>query len=88
MKNLWTVLPPLLADNFGFLEAVNASDGCGVIDDSGEFRLGGGHDDHGSQEGRSGHGGRGGRDRANREGIPPWGRERRDGRGYERDGRS
>lgn len=43
MKNLWMVLPPLLADNFGFLEAVNASDGCGVIDDSGEYRHGGGH---------------------------------------------
>lgn len=62
MKNLWTVLPPLLADNFGFLEAVNASDGCGVIDDSGEYRLGGGHEGHGCHEGRGG-----------REGHrPPW----------------
>lgn len=85
MKNLWTVLPPLLADNFGFVEAVNASDGCGVIDDSGEFRLGGGHDGHGGQEG---HGGRGGRDRADREGIPPWGREKRNGRVHEGDRRS
>lgn len=68
MKNLWTVLPPLLADNFGFLEAVNASDGCGIVDDSGEYRLGGSHDGHG------GHGGHGGRDRGGRgEGHrPPW----------------
>ncbi|MGN0976488.1 MAG: nitrogenase component 1 [Faecousia sp.] len=59
MKNLWTVLPPLLADNFGFLEAVNASDGCGVIDDSGDYRTGG-HNDHGGHEGYSGHEGHGG----------------------------
>lgn len=39
MKNLWMVLPPLLADNFGMIEALRHSDGCGVIDDSGDFRL-------------------------------------------------
>lgn len=43
MKNLWTTLPPLLSDNFGLIEVVNASDGCAVIDDSGEFRLDGSH---------------------------------------------
>lgn len=51
MKNLWTTLPPLLSDNNGLLEIVKNSDGCAVIDDSGDFRLGGGH----------GHGGHGGR---------------------------
>lgn len=40
MKNLWMFLPPLLADNFGMIEVLRRSDGCGVIDDSGEFRLG------------------------------------------------
>lgn len=49
MKNLWTVLPPLLSDNFGFIEVIKGSDGCGIIDDSGDYRLGGGHG------GRSGH---------------------------------
>ena len=39
MKNLWMFLPPLLADNFGMIEVLRRSDGCGVIDDSGEFRL-------------------------------------------------
>lgn len=43
MKNLWTTLPPLLSDNFGLIEVVNASDGCAVIDDSGDFRLDGSH---------------------------------------------
>lgn len=62
MKNLWTVLPPLLADNFGFLEAVNTSDGCGIVDDSGEYRLGGGHDGHGGRD-------RKGRGEGHR---PPW----------------
>lgn len=42
MKNLWTVLPPLLADSFGFLEILKNSDGCGVIDDSGDMRPSGG----------------------------------------------
>ena len=51
MKNLWTVLPPLLSDNFGFMEIIRHSDGCGVIDDSGGFRIGGGH---GGREKRQG----------------------------------
>ena len=59
MKNLWTVMPPLLSDNFGFIEVVKNSDGCGIIDDSGDFRLGGGHGGH---EGHGGHGGRGSRE--------------------------
>ena len=46
MKNLWTILPPLLSDNFGFTEVIRHSDGCGVIDDSGRFRVGGGHGGH------------------------------------------
>lgn len=80
MKNLWTVLPPLLADNFGFLEAVNASDGCGVIDDSGDFRTGGhkdrdGHEGHGGREGHGGHEGHGGR--GGREGGRPHGGKQR-----------
>lgn len=45
MKNLWTVMPPLLSDNFGFVEVIKGSDGCGVIDDSGKFKLKGGHGD-------------------------------------------
>lgn len=92
MKNLWTVLPPLLADNFGFLEAVNASDGCGVIDDSGDYRLGSGHS---SGEDHHGHGGHGGRDRgegrpshrSDREGLVPWRREKRDDRSPKQDAR-
>lgn len=74
MKNLWTTLPPLLSDNNGLIEVVKNSDGCGIIDDSGEFRLGGGHGGHGGRMGggrhgggfgggyggRGGHGGRGG----------------------------
>lgn len=40
MKNLWMFLPPLLADNFGMIEVLRQSDGCGVIDDGGAFRLG------------------------------------------------
>ncbi|MGN1004518.1 MAG: nitrogenase component 1 [Oscillospiraceae bacterium] len=47
MKNLWMTLPPLLSDNFGLIEVVNASDGCAVIDDSGTFRLDGNHSGHG-----------------------------------------
>lgn len=54
MKNLWTVLPPLLSDNFGFAEVIRNSDGCGVIDDSGDFRIGGGHGDRDGHEKRSG----------------------------------
>lgn len=72
MKNLWTVLPPLLSDNFGFIELVKGSDGCGIIDDSGDYRLSGNHGDgHGG-----GHGG--GRDR--REGP-------HHGDGFRRDGK-
>lgn len=52
-------MPPLLSDNFGFIEVVKNSDGCGIIDDSGDFRLGGGHGGHGDH---GGHGGRGGRE--------------------------
>lgn len=52
MKNLWTTLPPLLSDNFGLIEVINASDGCAVIDDSGPFRLDGNHGDGDRQEGR------------------------------------
>lgn len=50
MKNLWMALPPLLSDNYGLNEIVKDSDGCAVIDDSGEFRPG-----------DSSHSGRGGR---------------------------
>lgn len=58
MKNLWTVLPPLMSDNFGFIEVLKGSDGCGIIDDSGGYRLGGGRGSHGGgrerREGREG----------------------------------
>lgn len=66
MKNLWISLPPLLADNFGFIAALQNSDGCGVVDDSGEYRLNGSHDGH---EEHGGHGGRGGRREGHR---LPW----------------
>ena len=70
MKNLWTILPPLLSDNNGLIEVIKSTDGCAIIDDSGEFRLGGGHS-HGGHGGRmggrrggdgfgGGHGGHGG----------------------------
>lgn len=52
MKNLWTVLPPLLSDNFGFIEVIKGSDGCGIIDDSGDYRLGGGHGGRGGHKNR------------------------------------
>ena len=61
MKNLWTTLPPLLSDNNGLIEVIQHTDGCAVIDDSGEFRLGGGHS-HGGHGGRMGGGRRGGGD--------------------------
>lgn len=72
MKNLWTVLPPLLSDNSGLIEVIKHTDGCAVIDDSGEFRPGGGqsHGGHGGRMGGGrrgeggfggGHGGRGGK---------------------------
>jgi hypothetical protein len=54
MKNLWTVLPPLLSDNFGFVEVVRKSDGLGIIDDSGEYRLGGSGGGHGGRGGKGG----------------------------------
>ncbi len=40
MRKLWKVLPPLMADNFGFIETVRQTDGIGIIDDCGEYRLG------------------------------------------------
>lgn len=46
MKNLWTVMPPLLSDNFGFVEVIKNSDGCGIIDDSGNYKLKGGRGGH------------------------------------------
>ena len=61
MKNLWTTLPPLLSDNNGLIEVIQHTDGCAVIDDSGDFRLGGGHS-HGGHGGRMGGGRRGGGD--------------------------
>lgn len=61
MKNLWTVLPPLLSDNHGMIEVIKNSDGCGIIDDSGDFRPGGGHGrGNGFGGDRGGHGERGG----------------------------
>lgn len=73
MKNLWTVLPPLFADNFGCIEVLRQSDGCGVVDDSGTFRLKHlsqagsprqeGRDERRGRGGRGGHGGRGGEGR-------------------------
>lgn len=62
MKNLWTVLPPLMSDSNGLIEVIKHTDGCAIIDDSGDFRMGGGHGgrggggDHGG--GPGGHGGR------------------------------
>ena len=44
MKNLWTVLPPPLSENFGFAEILEHSDGCGIVDDSGSYRLGSSRD--------------------------------------------
>lgn len=59
MKNLWCTLPPLLSDSFGFIEVLKGSDGCGIIDDSGGYRLGGkrgrGHSKHGEHP-HDGHG--------------------------------
>lgn len=66
MKNLWTVLPPLLSDNFGFIEVLRGSDGCGIIDDSGDYRL-------------EGEGGGHGRHREGFQGRPPEGRRPPDG---------
>lgn len=40
MRKLWKVLPPLMADNFGFIEMIRQTDGIGIIDDCGEYRLG------------------------------------------------
>ena len=33
MAGLWRMLPPLMADNFGFIEVINQTDGMGIIDD-------------------------------------------------------
>lgn len=71
MKNLWTTLPPLLSDNSGLIEVIKNSDGCAVIDDSGEFRSGGGR----------GHGGHGGRMDGGRHGDGGYGGYRDHGRG-------
>lgn len=40
MKKLWKILPPLMADNFGFIETIRRTDGVGIIDDCGAYRLG------------------------------------------------
>lgn len=40
MRKLWKILPPLMADNFGFIETIRQTDGVGIIDDCGEYRLG------------------------------------------------
>lgn len=40
MRKLWKILPPLMADNFGFMETIRQTDGLGIIDDCGEYRLG------------------------------------------------
>ncbi|MCD8342475.1 MAG: nitrogenase component 1 [Clostridiales bacterium] len=38
MKNLWSYMPPFLADTFGLEEVVSNTDGMGIIDDSTEYR--------------------------------------------------
>lgn len=50
MKKLWKTLPPLMADNFGFIETIRQTDGIGIIDDCGEYRLG--RERHGGPETR------------------------------------
>lgn len=39
MVKLWKKLPPLMADNFGFIEVMNKTDGMGIIDDCSEYRT-------------------------------------------------
>lgn len=39
MVKLWKKLPPLMADNFGFIEIMNNTDGMGIIDDCSEYRT-------------------------------------------------
>lgn len=39
MVKLWRKLPPLMADNFGFIEIMNKTDGMGIIDDCSEYRT-------------------------------------------------
>ena len=39
MAKLWKKLPPLMADNFGFIEVMNKTDGMGIIDDCSEYRT-------------------------------------------------
>lgn len=40
MRKLWNILPPLMADNFGFMEIIRQTEGIGIIDDCGAYRLG------------------------------------------------
>lgn len=60
MKNLWTTLPPLMSDSSGLIEVIKHTDGCAVVDDSGDFRTGGSRGGGGGHGG--GPGGRGGMD--------------------------
>lgn len=39
MAGLWRKLPPLMADNFGFIEVINQTEGMGIIDDCSEYRT-------------------------------------------------
>ena len=39
MAKLWKKLPPLMADNFVFIEVMNRTDGMGIIDDCSEYRT-------------------------------------------------
>ena len=39
MAKLWKKLPPPMADNFGFIEVLNKTDGMGIIDDCSEYRT-------------------------------------------------
>ncbi len=39
MAKLWKKLPPPMADNFGFIEVMNKTDGMGIIDDCSEYRT-------------------------------------------------
>lgn len=38
MKNLWTILPPFLADTFGLMDTVSNTDGLVLIDDSAGYK--------------------------------------------------
>ncbi len=39
MKRLWTVVPPSLSDLMGFQAVMNATQGLGIIDDAGSYKL-------------------------------------------------